>query len=61
MSEATATDAGNPQRIVKGAYTVVIGLAQASPTAAAAKTRRSHLLASQDDVACNSRPGREGS
>jgi H+-transporting ATPase len=37
MSEATVTDAtGNPQRIVKGAYTVVIGLAQASPTAAAA-------------------------
>ena len=37
MSEATATDAaGNPQRIVKGAYTVVIGLAQPSPTAAAA-------------------------
>jgi H+-transporting ATPase len=37
MSEATATDAaGNPQRIVKGAYAVVIGLAQASPTAAAA-------------------------
>ncbi len=37
MSEATATDAaGNPQRIVKGAYTVVIGLAQSSPTAAAA-------------------------
>jgi len=37
MSEATATDAaGNPQRIVKGAYTVVIGLAQTSPTAAAA-------------------------
>ena len=37
MSEATATDAaGNPQRVVKGAYAVVIGLAQASPTAAAA-------------------------
>jgi H+-transporting ATPase len=37
MSEATATDiAGNPQRIVKGAYAVVIDLAQASPTAAAA-------------------------
>jgi len=37
MSEATATDAaGNPQRIVKGAYAVVIGLAEASPTAAAA-------------------------
>jgi H+-transporting ATPase len=37
MSEATATDtAGNVQRIVKGAYAVVIGLAQASPTAAAA-------------------------
>ena len=37
MSEATATDAaGNSQRIVKGAYAVVIGLAQASPTAAAA-------------------------
>jgi H+-transporting ATPase len=37
MSEATATDAaGNSQRIVKGAYAVVIGLAQASATAAAA-------------------------
>ena len=37
MSEATTTDVtGNPQRIVKGAYAVVIGLAQASPTAAAA-------------------------
>ena len=37
MSEATATDAaGNPQRIVKGAYTAVIGLVQAPPTAAAA-------------------------
>jgi H+-transporting ATPase len=36
MSEATATDAaGNSQRIVKGAYAVVIGLAQTSPTAAA--------------------------
>jgi len=36
MSEATATDlAGNRQRIVKGACAVVIGLAQASPTAAA--------------------------
>ena len=34
MSEATATDAtGNPQRIVKGASAVVIGLAQPSPTA----------------------------
>ncbi|MGA8652804.1 MAG: HAD-IC family P-type ATPase, partial [Xanthobacteraceae bacterium] len=37
MSEATATDsAGNPQRIVKGASATVIGLAQPSPTAAAA-------------------------
>jgi H+-transporting ATPase len=37
MSEATATDsAGSPQRIVKGACAVVIGLAQSSPTAAAA-------------------------
>src|ERR1700678_711355 len=37
MSEATVTDAaGNSQRIVKGAYAVVIGLAQASLTAAAA-------------------------
>src|ERR1700678_1734614 len=37
MSEATATDvAGSPQRIGKGAYAVVIGLAQPSPTAAAA-------------------------
>nr|WP_234913367.1 HAD-IC family P-type ATPase [Rhizobium rhizogenes] len=37
MSEATATDAtGNAQRIVKGAFTVVIGLVQPSPTAAAA-------------------------
>src|ERR1700690_1788638 len=36
MSEATVTDAaGNSQRIVKGAYAIVIGLAQASPTAAA--------------------------
>jgi H+-transporting ATPase len=39
MSEATTTDAaGGPQRIVKGAYAVVIGLAEASPTAAAAAT-----------------------
>ncbi len=37
MSEAAVTDAaGNPQRIVKGAYAVVIGLAESSPTAAAA-------------------------
>jgi H+-transporting ATPase len=37
MSEATATDAlGTSQRIVKGAYTVVIGLAQSSLTATAA-------------------------
>jgi H+-transporting ATPase len=37
MSEATATDsAGNPQHIVKGAFSVIVGLAQASPTAAAA-------------------------
>jgi H+-transporting ATPase len=37
MAEATATDsAGNPEHIVKGAYVVVIGLAEASPTAAAA-------------------------
>jgi len=37
MSEATSTDStGNPQRIVKGASAVVIGLAQPSPTAAAA-------------------------
>jgi H+-transporting ATPase len=37
MSEATATDAsGYPQRIVKGAYAVVIRLAQSSPTTAAA-------------------------
>ena len=37
MSEASATDwAGNPQRIVKGAFAVVAGLAQSSSTAAAA-------------------------
>ena len=37
MSEATATDAaGSPQRIVKGAFTVVIGLVLASQDAAAA-------------------------
>ncbi len=37
MSEASATDAaGHPQRIVKGAFAVVAGLAQSSPTAAAA-------------------------
>ena len=37
MSEATATDpTGSPQRIVKGAFAVVIGLAQPSPTATAA-------------------------
>jgi H+-transporting ATPase len=37
MSEATATDStGSPQRIVKGASAVVIGLAQPSPNAAAA-------------------------
>jgi H+-transporting ATPase len=36
MSEATATDATeNPLRIVKGAFTIVIGIAQVSPTAAA--------------------------
>ena len=36
MSEASATDAvGHPQRIVKGAFAVVAGLAQSSPTAAA--------------------------
>ena len=35
MSEASATDsAGHPQRIVKGAFAVVAGLAQSSPTAA---------------------------
>ena len=37
MSEASATDSsGHPQRIVKGAYAVVVGLAHPSPTAAAA-------------------------
>ena len=37
MSEATATDSGGgPQRIVKGAFAAVVGLAQPSPTAAAA-------------------------
>ena len=37
MSEATATDStGSPQRIVKGAAAVIIGLAQPSPTAPAA-------------------------
>jgi H+-transporting ATPase len=36
MSEATATDARGSQRIVKGAFAVVVGLAQPSPTAAAA-------------------------
>jgi H+-transporting ATPase len=37
MSEATAADAaGGTQRIVKGAFTIIIGLAQPSPTAAAA-------------------------
>ena len=37
MSEATATDStGSPQRIVKGAFAAVIGLAQPSPTAEAA-------------------------
>ena len=37
MSEATATDStGSPQRIVKGACAVVIGLAPPSPTATAA-------------------------
>jgi len=37
MSEATTTDSkGVTQRIVKGAFAAVIGLAQASPTAAAA-------------------------
>ena len=36
LSEATATDStGSPQRIVKGACAVVIGLAQPSPTAMA--------------------------
>ena len=36
MSEATATDAaGSQQRIVKGAFSVVSGLAEPSPTAAA--------------------------
>jgi H+-transporting ATPase len=37
MSEATATDAnGNPQRIVKGAFSVVSALAQPSPATTAA-------------------------
>ena len=37
MSEATATDStGSTQRIVKGAFAAVIGLAQPSPAAAAA-------------------------
>ena len=37
LSEATATDStGSPQRIVKGACAMVIGLTQASPTATAA-------------------------
>ena len=37
MSEATATDSqGNPQRIVKGAFATVIGLAPPSPDAAVA-------------------------
>jgi H+-transporting ATPase len=37
MSEATATDStGTPQRVVKGACAVVIGLAEPSPTATAA-------------------------
>ena len=37
MSEATATDSsGSPQRIVKGAFAVVAGLAQPSPAVAAA-------------------------
>src|ERR1700691_4949914 len=37
ISEATATDStGRPQRIVKGACAVIIGLAEPSPTAAAA-------------------------
>jgi H+-transporting ATPase len=37
MSEATLADPENgPQRVVKGAYAVLIGLAQPSPTAAAA-------------------------
>ncbi|MCI4683732.1 HAD-IC family P-type ATPase [Rhodoblastus acidophilus] len=40
MSEATATDAtGNPQHIVKGAFTVVVGLVKPSPTAAAAAAK----------------------
>jgi H+-transporting ATPase len=40
MSEATAEDAtGSPQRIVKGAFAVVIGLAQHSPEAAAATSK----------------------
>ena len=38
MSEATATDStGDTQRIVKGAFAAVVGLAQPSPVAAAAK------------------------
>ena len=40
MSEATATDStGGTQRIVKGAFAAVIGLAQPSPAAAAAAKR----------------------
>ena len=40
MSEATATDStGSTQRIVKGACAAVIGLAQPSPTAAAAANK----------------------
>jgi H+-transporting ATPase len=36
MSEASATDStGGAQRIVKGAFAVITGLAEPSPTAAA--------------------------
>jgi H+-transporting ATPase len=46
MSEATATDStGSPQRIVKGASAVVIGLAQPSPIATTAAAAANELEA----------------
>ena len=47
MSEATAIDStGSPLRIIKGAFAVVTGLAQASPTAAAPKSSKERASAS---------------
>ena len=55
MSEATATDStGDTQRIVKGAFAAVVGLAPPSPAAAAAAKN----LKARASVCWRSRPDR---